>query len=95
MYRPMTLFPSQVAILLGRLQRDIFTWIDRGELKANRNGRLVKIATDDLIEYLYLHPENVGRIYCDDLTTTLNEWRRNLVEGLEELRDAYIHKRRR
>lgn len=81
----MKMFPSEIAFVLGIQQRIILKWIERQELPATIVGKYIYIDYDDLIRYLYHHPENVGRIYCDDLPGYVTELRTKMVNDLEGL----------
>lgn len=87
-HHPTFWFPSQLALVLGIQQRDILEWVMAGKIKAEVNGKVIKISEADLVDYLAEHPEYVGRLYCDDLTTSINEFRASLVAKLEERRGS-------
>lgn len=80
-------FPSQLALVLGVPQREILGWIDRNELRAKVKGKVVKISENDLIQHLVDYPEHVGRVYCDDLVDSINQFRAMIVRRIEAVRE--------
>jgi len=81
----MTWFPHQLSLVLGVPQPKIMDWIDKKILPATKGKRTVSINEDDLVQFLHDHPEQVGRVYCDDIPGYLDECRKNLVSKLEEI----------
>lgn len=44
--------PAEVAELLKTTRRTVYKWIERGDLKAFKVGKFVRIAKDDLEAFL-------------------------------------------
>lgn len=84
----MKLAPFQMAIILGTTQQKIMSWIREHKLSADINGRYISIELKELIRYLYCHPEDVGRIYCDDIPGYITNIRTDIVNHLEEFENA-------
>lgn len=82
-------FPSHVAIILGIQQREIWSWIKSGELKTVFQNGKTYILHKDIIDYLNRYPENVGRVYCDDLIPFFNDARADIIVRLEVLREIF------
>lgn len=79
--------PTQLAIMLGTSADDIRQWIENGLLASEfKNGR-IRISPNNVAKFLYKHPEEVGRIYCDDLIPVFNEARSAIVDILEQMRE--------
>lgn len=80
--------PSQIAMILGKSRLDILKWIEEGKLgSVMRNGRAFSSA-QDIASFLHEYPEEVGRVYCDDLIPFFNKARENIVEKLEKLNEV-------
>lgn len=81
----MTWFPNQLSLVLGIPQPIIMDWINKKMLPAKRGKKTVSIDEDDLVIFLHDHPDQVGRVYCDDIPGYLDECRKNLVTKLEAI----------
>lgn len=75
---------SQLALILGTLQTDVWELVNSEQLPFTRNGKFVSVSEDDLVDFLKEHLECVGRIYCSDIPCAVNEIRSHLVSRLEE-----------
>ena len=54
--------PDQAATVGNVSPRTVRNLIDRGELKAIRVGRLWRIPTQSLAEYLHITPEQIAEV---------------------------------
>lgn len=80
--------PSEIALILGKDRRDVLRWIESGRLSSiQKYGRAVSNA-HDIVKFLHEHPEEVGRVYCDDLIPFFNQARNSIVELLEKLNEV-------
>lgn len=77
---------SELALLLGTPQTDIWDWIDSGMLAAQRNNKFVTVNEDELIGFLLRNPEYVGRLYKHDIPGYIDKLRRQISSRLEERR---------
>lgn len=81
-------FPSQIAMLLGKSRFDVLDWMDSGKLNfINRHGKPESTA-EDIAQFLHVHPEEIGRVYCDDLIPFFNQARSDIVTVLENLNEV-------
>lgn len=78
-------FPRQIAMILGKDVRDVLRWISSGALKSDTKYGRQWSSQQDIAEFLNEHPEEIGRVYCDDLIPFFNQARSNIVEKLENL----------
>lgn len=91
LFNSIRFFPSQIALITGNSQRDIYDWINKGYLKAEHKERFYWIVLGDLIQFLYNYPEYVGRIYCSDIPGLINDYRKYIVNELEKMfENGYI-----
>lgn len=80
--------PSQISIILGKTRREVINWIEQGKIKTViKNGRALASAYD-ISNFLHEYPEEIGRIYCNDLIPFFNQARENIVEKLENLNEV-------
>lgn len=80
--------PSQISLILGKDRREVLKWIEEGKLgSVTQYGRAMSSA-QDIARFLNEHPEEVGRVYCDDLIPFFNRARENIVEKLENLNEV-------
>lgn len=79
--------PTQLAIILGADANDIRQWIERGELQSEKKDGRIRITPKSVALFLLRYPEEVGRVYCDDLIPVFNEAREQIVNILEQLRE--------
>lgn len=84
----MMYMPYQIAIILGKNRSDILEWMKEGTLRSViQHGRLFSSA-QNVANFLREHPEEIGRVYCDDLIPFFNRARENIVEKLEKLNEV-------
>lgn len=81
-------FPKQVAMILGKDITDVLRWIDSGALKSDMKYGRPWSSQQDIAEFLNEHPEEIGRVYCDDLIPFFNQARSNIVAKLENLNEV-------
>lgn len=79
--------PTQLAIILGTSVNNIREWVECGILKSEKKDDRVRITPKQIALFLLHHPEEIGRIYCDDLIPVFNEARKQIVDILENLRE--------
>lgn len=80
------LLPSQVAIILGKPITQVNEWLLNGVIKSTIRHGIYCPTCEDVAKFLQEHPEEVGRVYCDDLIRFFNEARAQVVDILEKLR---------
>lgn len=84
----MMYMPYQIALILGKNRSDILEWMKGGKLRSvMQHGRLFSSA-QDVADFLRECPEEIGRVYCDDLIPFFNQARANIVEKLENLNEV-------
>lgn len=81
----MTWLPNQLSLVLGIPKPKIMDWVDKGFLPATKGKRTVSIDEEDLVRFLHDHPDQVGRVYCNDIPGYLDKCRKNLVNKLEAI----------
>lgn len=80
------LLPNEVAIILGKPIIQVNEWLLSGSMHSTvQYGRHCPTC-EDVAKFLQEHPEEVGRVYCDDLIRFFNEARAQIVDILEKLR---------
>lgn len=79
--------PTQLAIILGADANDIRKWAKQGVLQSEKKDGRVRITPKSVALFLFHHPEEAGRVYCDDLIPIFNEAREQIVTILEQLRE--------
>lgn len=79
---------SQISMILGKNRLDILKWIEDKQLASiTQHGRVMSSA-QDIADFLHRNPEEIGRVYCDDLIPFFNNARENIVEKLENLNEV-------
>lgn len=81
------LLPTQLAVILGASANDIRRWTEDGTLKSEFKDGRTRITPQNVAYFLLAHPEEAGRVYCDDLIPVFNEVRASIVDILEQLRE--------
>lgn len=79
--------PTQLAIILGADTNDIRKWAEQGILQSEKKNGRVRITPKNVALFLLRHPEEAGRVYCDDLIPVFNKARAEIVDILERLRE--------
>lgn len=79
--------PTQLAIILGADANDIREWAEQGLLQSEKRDGRMRITPENVALFLFHHPEEAGRVYCDDLIPIFNESRAQIVTILEQLRE--------
>lgn len=79
--------PTQLAIILGVNANDIRDWINQGILQSEKKDGRIRITPRNVALFLFRHPEEAGRVYCDDLIPFYNDARSHIVDILEQLRE--------
>lgn len=80
--------PSDIAMLLGKSSRDVRNWQKEGLLRSTLLYGRNCSSEKDISEFLHDHPEEIGRVYCDDLIPFFNEARAQIVTLLEQLNEV-------
>lgn len=79
--------PTQLAIVLGTDANDIRRWVEQKLLQSEKKDGRIRITPENVALFLFHHPEEAGRVYCDDLIPIFNEAREQIVTILEQLRE--------
>lgn len=79
--------PTQLAIILGADANDLRKWVEQEVLQSEKKNGRIRITPKSVALFLLHHPEEVGRVYCDDLIPVFNEAREQIVNILEQLRE--------
>lgn len=79
--------PTQLAIILGASANDIRSWAESGILESEYRNKRLLITPENVARFLLDHPEEAGRVYCDDLIPFFNNARARIVDILEQLRE--------
>lgn len=79
--------PTQLAIILGADANDLRKWVEQGVLQSEKKNGRIRITPKSVALFLLRHPEEAGRVYCDDLIPIFNEARKEIVDILEQLRE--------
>lgn len=79
--------PTQLAIILGASGNDIREWVEKGILQSEKKDGRSRITPKNVALFLLHHPEEAGRVYCDDLIPFYNEARAHIVDILEQMRE--------
>ena len=74
---------SQLAFILGTSQIDILDWIEKGKLRAFKNGKVTAVKLIDLCDFLVQNRDLVSRLYFEEGLPWLNDVRQTVINEVE------------
>lgn len=75
---------GQVALLLGMPRVCVIDWIHSGALAFSQYNKTITVKKSAIADFLGQRRELVGRLYCEDITPVITQWRQEIIEEMDK-----------